>query len=517
VADKVITPNLFDRVLADSYNRFCFANFKKGTVGIVAWDPALEVAFHPKVVAVVGVSSEAKRDDPWAPGGAMFVRSYEQLGFTGRIYLVNPRATEILGYPTYPTVSAIPEPIDLVLISVPAPALPAVLEDCVAAKARNIHVFTAGFEETGEPEAIELGKRVREIVQRGGLRLIGPNCVGLYIPRAGIGPFDQLPRKAGPVAFVSQSGGHCNWFTHYGPNYGIYFSKVISFGNAYVLDSTDFLEYLATDSETRIICMYLEGVKDGQKLRRQVREINRGKPVIIWKAGLTAPGSRAVASHTASLAGQETIWHGFFAQTGAVPVYSLEEMAEMAMTFLFVRPTLGKRVAVLGLGGGTSVSAADVCGREGLEVPTLSQNTQAELKKFISLAGASIRNPLDTGLVFRDASVMIRELELVAADPVIDMLIVMPHLDMARHMGLQQVDNLVSRLCDFALNNAYGKPVVVVFHSFSNDPWEAELRAKMRVELPQKGVAVYSSLTGASRTLARFSEYHRIQRELASG
>lgn len=482
----------------------------------MAWDPALEVAFHPKVVAVVGVSSEARRGAPWGPGGAMFVRSYEQLGFTGKIYLVNPRATEILGHPTYPTVSAIPEPIDLVLIAVPAQALPAVLEDCIAANAKNIHVFTAGFEETGEPEAIELGKRVREIAQRGGLRLIGPNCMGLYVPKAGIGPFDDLPKRSGPVAFVSQSGGHCNWFTHYGPNYGIYFSKVISFGNAYVLDSTDFLEYLATDSETRIICLYLEGVKDGQKLRRQVREINRSKPVIIWKAGLTAPGSRAVASHTASLAGQEAIWRGFFAQTGAVPVYSLEEMAEMTMTFLCVKPPRGKRVAVLGLGGGTSVSAADVCGREGLEVPVLGQNTQAELKKFISLAGASIRNPLDTGLVFRDASLMIRELELVAADPVIDMLIVMPHLDMARHVGAEQVDRLVGHLCDFAINNAYGKPVVVVFHSFANDPWEAELRAKMRVELPEKGVAVYSSLTGASRTLARFYEYHRIQRELAS-
>ena len=446
----------------------------------------------------------------------MFVRSYEQLGFKGKIYLVNPRATEILGYPTYPTLSAIPEPIDLVLIAVPAQVLPRVLEDCIAANAKNIHVFTAGFEETGEPEAIELGRRVREIARRGGLRLIGPNCMGLYVPKAGIGSFDQLPRKAGPVAFVSQSGGHCNWFTHYGPNYGIYFSKVISFGNAYVLDSTDFLEYLATDSETKIICMYLEGVKDGQKLRRQVCEINHDKPVIIWKAGLTAPGSRAVASHTASLAGQEAIWRGFFARTGAVPVYSLEEMAEMAMTFVYVKPPPGKRVAVLGLGGGTSVSAADVCGREGLAVPVLGQNTQDELKKFISLAGASIRNPLDTGLVFRDASLMIRELELVAADPVIDMLIVMPHLDMARHIGPQQVDELVSQLCDFALNNRYGKPVVIVFHSFANDSWEAELRAKLRVELPQKGIAVYSSLTGASRTLARFYEYHRIQRELAS-
>jgi len=399
---------------------------------------------------------------------------------------------------------------------VPAQALPKILEDCAAANAKNIHVFTAGFEETGEPEAIELGKRVREIAQRGGLRMIGPNCMGLYVPKAGIGSFDQLPKKAGPVAFVSQSGGHCNWFTHYGPNYGIYFSKVISFGNAYVLDSTDFLEYLSTDSDTRIICMYLEGVKDGQKLQRQVREINRGKPVIIWKAGLTAPGSRAVASHTASLAGQEAIWRGFFAQTGAVPVYSLEEMAEMAMTFLYVKPPQGRRVAVLGLGGGTSVSAADVCGRERLEMPVLSQDTQTELKKFISLAGASIRNPLDTGLVFRDASLMVREMELVAADPVIDMLIVIPHLDMARHIGEKQVDKLINQLCDFAINNVTRKPTAVVFHSFANDPWEAELRARLRVELPQKGVAVYGSLTGASRTLARFYEYHRIQRELAA-
>lgn len=318
-----------------------------------------------------------------------------------------------MGYKAHPTISSIPEPVDLVITAVPARTLPAVLEDCIKADAKNIHAFTAGFEETGEEEGIALGRKVREIAERGGLRLIGPNCMGLYVPSSGIGTFDQLPKKSGPVCFLSQSGGHCNWYAHYGPNYGVNFSKVISFGNAYVLDSTDFLEYLDTDSDTKIICMYLEGIKDGGKLLRQVREINKVKPIIIWKAGLTDYGSRAVAAHTASLAGQEAVWRGFFAQTGAVPVLSLEEMAEMAMSFLYMKPPKGKRVAVLGLGGGTSVAAADTCGREGLDVPPLSQHTQNELKKFIRLAGASIRNPLDTGLVFRDVSTLAREMELV--------------------------------------------------------------------------------------------------------
>jgi len=477
----------------------------------MAWDARLEKAFHPKTIAIVGVSSEAKRGASWAPGGTAFITSHEQLGFKGRIYPVNPKASDILGYKAYPTISSIPEPIDLVITAVPARTLPAVLEDCIKADAKNIHAFTSGFEETGEQEGIELGRKVREIAERGRLRLIGPNCMGLYVPSAGIGTFDQLPRKSGSVCFLSQSGGHCNWYAHYGPNFGVNFSKVISFGNAYVLDSTDFLEYLATDPETKMICMYLEGIKDGEKLLRQVREINRVKPMIIWKAGLTDHGSRAVASHTASLAGQEAVWHGFFAQTGAVPVSSLEEMAEMAMSFLYVKPPKGRRVAVMGLGGGTSVAAADVCSREGLDVPPLSQSTQNELKKFISLAGASIRNPLDTGLVFRNASTMMREMELVITDPVVDMLIVMPHLDMARHVGLDQVDKMVEYLCDFAKNNPAGKPIALVFHSFANDPWERELRDKLRVELPNKGIPVYGTLAGASRALARLAGYYRFQ------
>ncbi len=480
------------------------------------YDPALERAFKPETVAIVGVSASAQRGSTWAPGGASFITAFEQLGFRGRIYPVNPRASEIMGLKAYPAVSAIPEKIDLVIVSVPARALPEVLEDCIAAGARNVHAFTSGFEETGEPERIELGKRVREIARRGRLNLIGPNCMGLYVPKAGVGTFDRMPRESGPVAFLSQSGGHLNWYSHYGPNYGIFFSKSISFGNAYVLDSTDYLEYLATDPETGIICMYLEGVKDGRKLLRQVEEINRTKPVIILKAGLTESGSRAVASHTASLAGSAAIWQGFFARTGAVRVDSLEEMAEMTMTFLYVRPPASLRTAVLVLGGGSSVAAADVCARAGLDTPPLTAETQAELKTFINIAGASVRNPLDTGHVFRDANSLKREVELVTADPSIDMLIVRPHLDMIRAADPEHMDEVIGYLSDICRHPPRGKPVVLVFHSFANDPGEFALRSRLQVELPRQGVPVYPSLEAAARALARRYHHHRFLQQHAA-
>ena len=466
---------------------------------------------------MVGISADAKRGDPWGPPrGYSFIRSFEHLGFKGRIYPVHPKAKEIVGFKAYPSIASIPEPVDLVIVAVPAQALPGVLEDCIAADAKNVHVFTAGFEETGEKEGQELGRRVRVIIQRGGLRVIGPNCMGLYVPSAGIAAFDLLSNESGPVSLISQSGGHCNWFAHYASNYGIRFSKVISFGNAYALDSTDFLGYVAVDPETEIIGMYLEGVKDGAKLLKQVRQINRVKPVIIWKAGLTESGSRAVASHTGSLAGQEAIWRGFFAQTGAVPAYTLEEVAETIMTFLHVKPPKGKRVAALVLGGGSSVCSADILNREGLEVPTLTQQTQNELRKFINPAGTSIKNPLDTGHVFFRLPLLEREMELVIADPMIDIFIIMPMLDLVHAAGPGQVDKMVDYLCDFSKNNSHGKPVVIAFHSFSNTPWERELRARLEIELPQRGVAVYASLTAAARALYRFAEYHRFMKDTAA-
>jgi acyl-CoA synthetase (NDP forming) len=476
----------------------------------MSWDTGFESAFNPKVVAIVGISAKARLT---SPGGSRYLDTYQQMGFPGKIYLVNASATEILGKKAYPSVSAIPEPVDLVIVTAPSKAIPGILEDCYTAHARNIHIFTAGFEETGLAEEKELGKQVREIALRRGLRLLGPNCMGLYVPESHIAYIHKAPVQSGPVSFVFQSGGHSEWMAQHGQNYGVYFNKGISYGNGYVLDSTDFLEYLAADPQTGIICMYLEGVRDGRRLLDLLRQTVPQKPVIIWKGGMTAAGSHATASHTGSLAGSTAIWQALFAQTGAVQVSSLEEMAETAMTFLCVKPPQGKRVAVLGMGGGISVYAADACGREKLEVPALSPATRAELNKFIPEAGASTRNPIDCGSVFVDVSLLIKEMQLVAADPSIDMLILMPHLNLARNMGPEQVEKMVGYMTDFALNNPYHKPAVIVFHTFINETWENELIAKLRVELPRKGVAVYNTLSGAARALVKIYEFNRFRQE----
>ncbi|MBE9502026.1 MAG: CoA-binding protein, partial [Chloroflexi bacterium] len=198
----------------------------------MAWDKGFEAALSPKAIAIVGVSSK-----PRGWGANDIIDCLQGLHFEGRIYPVNPNATEIRGLKVYPNLGSIPEHVDLVIVCVPAPAVPGVLEDCIAAGAKNVHIFTAGFEETGEAEGRELGEKVKEIARRGGLRIIGPNCMGLYVPAARISTLAGSVVESGPVAFISQSGTLAENYNRYAEASGFRFSKVFSFGNAYVLDS----------------------------------------------------------------------------------------------------------------------------------------------------------------------------------------------------------------------------------------------------------------------------------------
>ena len=474
----------------------------------MAWDPGFEVAFHPKTVAVVG----APRTNP-EQGWIGLLGCIQEFGFPGRLYPINPNATEIRGLKAYPNLVSVPEPIDLVLITVPAPAVPKVLEDCIASGNKNVHVFTAGFKETGEKEGIELEKRIEEIARKGGLRIVGPNCMGLYVPAARLVTWVPAPVESGPVAFVTQSGGHAGDYANYASQFGIRFSKVISFGNGVVLDSTDFLEYLAGDTETSIITMYLEGVKDGRRLIRRVKEINRTKPVIILKGGLTESGAGAVASHTGSLAGAEAVWSAFFKQTGAVQVSSLEEMAEVTLAFLHLGPPQGRRVGIIGSGGGISVASADTCAREGLEVPALTAETRKELRSFIPPAGSSIRNPLDVELVFGNLTLLERTLDLVSADPLIDMLVVDLHINWLDNLSPDgHIAKIASYLAGSSREHSHGKPLVVSWKLWRDEPALESAKARLEAELVQAGIPIYRSLSRASRALAKLASYYQFQR-----
>lgn len=467
--------------------------------------------FPPQAVAIVGVSRNESMHHPGYTGARIF-RMLTDSGFQGRLYPVNPKASEINGVKAYPSVTSIPEPLDLVTITVPASSVVQVLEDCVSAGARNVQICSSGFGETGDAEGKLMESRIREIALRERVRVIGPNCMGFHVPSVRMKMFEEAQLVQGPVAFVSQSGGHAREYLLQGPKYGLGFSKVISYGNALVMDATDFLEYLSTDPETQVICLYLEGVKDGRKLIELVRQVNPVKPVVVWKAGLTESGARAAASHTGSLAGDKHIWEAFFEQTGAIRVGSIEEMAEVAMSIVRLKPLPRARVAVLASGGGNSVATGDVCAEEGLEMPALSLQTRASLTEYISLVNQGVINPLDVPGVLASVPLLRRTLGVLAEDPTIDLVILRLSPEfLAGAIGA--VSEFVDCVLGFARENAGGKQIVVAMAE-EGMVGGAE---KYADDLREAGITVYGSLRRACRALNKFSRYHRFVSESGAG
>ena len=476
----------------------------------------LHSMFFPKSVAIVGASP-----NPVGWGGTTFLMRLRNLGFPGKLYPINPKADEIQGLKAYPKVSAIPGSVDLVIVAISAPGVPQVLEDCIEAGVKNVHIFASGFSETGEEEGRVLERQIKEIINRGKLNVIGPNCMGLYVPASKLAAWGVKPAGSGSVAFLSQSGGHGEILTAYAQGLGVYFSKLISFGNAVGLQVADYLEYLAQDPETEIITMYLEGLKDGNKLTPMIKEINRHKPIIIYKGGLTETGSRAIVSHTGSMAGESRIWDAFFAQTGAVRANSLEEMIDVVLAFQHLKPLKGRNTLVLGGGGGNSVAFADACGRQGLEIPPISDSTRNELNKYIRLAGNSTRNPLDVWMVQWELELYKFVIEQAVADPAIDLAIVDrivgdfdefeefdDDMQEERTKKYYEINNF---LIEFARNNPHHKPLVVTTNMYGNNAGAAGTAERIRREFVSAGVPAYGSLEDAARALDRFIKYHEFQ------
>lgn len=448
-----------------------------------------------------------------APGftGIRFLRLLQETGFEGNLYPVHPKADEINGLTVYPSVSELPEIPDLVIVATQAAAVPKVLEDCAATQVPNVHVCSAGFSETGEAEGRILEDEIRQIAARGGLRVIGPNCMGFHVPSARIKMFEEVELLDGPVAFVSQSGGHAMSLLMHGPDFGVGFSKVISYGNALTLDAPDFLEYLAGDSATRVICMYLEGVRDGRRLFDLVRRTNPVKPVVIWKSGLTESGGRAAASHTGSLAGKRQVWEAFFAQTGSIRVESAREMAEVAMTLLHAKRPPGRRAVVLSGGGGNNVATGDICAEEGLELPPLSPRTREALREFVSPVNQGLTNPMDVAGVLTYQPLLRRALAILAADELIDVIVIhmAPGLFDERFAG--SVAEFLAGISETSREGRVSKPVVIALDdAYPHDGTRECLR-----EFRQAGALAYASIRRASRALRRVSDYGEFLAEAA--
>ena len=360
--------------------------------------PELDYIFHPRSIAIAGVS--AKESTVFGGGG--FVSALQEIGFRGPIYLIHPTAPAIRGIKCYPSLRDIPDTVDYVISSVNARFVPGLLEDCIAKGVRVLHLFTAGFTETGDAERAKMEQAVVARAREAGIRLIGPNCMGLYVPESRLAMMNGQVPEEGPVGLVSQSGMNAGEFVRYAIPRGVRCSKVISFGNGADLKAADFLDYLADDPKTEIVAAYLEGIQDGPRLARAIRKVGARKPLVILKSGRTEAGSRAANSHTASLAGSLQVFDALCRQAGALRVESLEELVDMAVTFQFVKRLSGPNVVVVGGGGGASVRAADDLAAAGLNLPPLLPETQEALAKVTHEAGTSIRNPIDTTSLWED-------------------------------------------------------------------------------------------------------------------
>jgi acyl-CoA synthetase (NDP forming) len=468
-----------------------------------------EKFFAPKSMAVIGVSAEE------TAFGTLFLRSLVKFGFKGKLYPVNPRGGSVFGLIIYPSVAEIPDTVDLAVVSVPARLVAGVLEECLKKDIHAAIVLSGGFSEFSA-EGKKFEDEVAKVAAKG-IRIVGPNCHGIYCPSGGLTvlPGSSFPRESGPVALVTQSGQFAEMIVLASRGLGIRYSKVLSFGNARDLNESDYFEYLTEDPETKIITAYLEGVKQGRRFLEVVKKAARVKPVLIWKVGLTNTGRKAASSHTGSLTGDEVIWDTFFRQSGAIRIENMEDLIDTTIAFLHLPPRAARKVGLMiGSGGGT-VIGSDAAERAGLQIPTLPIEVQKTLSAF--LPRTNVRNPVDMADPHPPAKVLGATLEAVASNEEIEAMIlgrmflsvkgpgIVLGFDKNFEKGREELKSIPVRI-----KEKYGKPFIMVLSEEVSDveliDFEADRRDLRNYYLSQ-GIPVYPTVERAIKSLANFARY----------
>jgi acyl-CoA synthetase (NDP forming) len=473
-----------------------------------------ERIFHPHNIAIIGISAE---DGGTGFGSGMFL-AIKAMGFEGKIFPVNPKGGNLNGSHIYKQVEDIEELVDFAVITVAAKHVPEVLEGCLRKGIEGVEILSSGFSELGTEAGYELEKKIQTIAA-GGIRVVGPNCFGIYCPKSGLTllPGPDLSRQTGSVAFLSQSGGNAIDLAHKGKWMGIRFSKVVSFGNGADLRETDLLQYLACDPETKVISMYIEGIKDGDAFFESIKYAAKNKPVIVCKGGLSQAGQRSVASHTASLGGSRVIWQSVLKQVNAISVADLNELAHAALAFSLLPSGIYKRISVVGGGGALGVGACDAAEALDIEIPPFSADQQESIGKFLPKPGSSAINPIDVANPFVPPQVLKEVLLEAGKDSRIDLQIIISLLYhykvLAKAMGLKVAEvapfrELADTIRDVAKTT--GKPVVVVLPNPKkglDDLDTTEMLMLARREFLERGLPVFDELPDALRAISQVNGY----------
>ena len=455
--------------------------------------PELGRLFNPLSIAVVSASKEESK------AGGQFLKSLIDRGFKGELYPVNPRESEIMGLNNYHSILDIPGGVDLAILTVPARTVPQVMAECSQKKVRFAVVHSAGFSELG-PEGKELEETMLKLASEGGTRIIGPNCMGLYSPKAHINTIapEATPEdEIGTVALIGQSGWLTQSMILIGYQQGLRFSKVVSIGNQSDLTVEDMLEYLADDADTKVIALYIEGVKHGSRFLQLAKQISMYKPIVAWKAGRTNAGVRAVASHTGSLAGNNVVFDVALRQGGIAITRNLDELIDLTVGFTCPVLPQGNKVGVLVEAGGEGVACSDAAESLGLELSPLSKPAQKELAdslKGIKPPFSIPTNPVDLiwppienrdELFLRCLEILLKEFDAVIME-----------IYIYNEQFAKQVRKLIDKI---------GKPIfVVIEHPSEHSDWMSLLT--------RNGIPSFTIPDRAAKAMAamvRYSDYRQ--------
>lgn len=460
----------------------------------------LDRIFNPRSVAVVG--SKQVDNHSW-------LRTV--LPFQGPKYHVNVdrnewASAEELGFPNYASVSEIPGEVDFVIVSVPARVVPHVLRDCAAKGVGGVHLYTAGFSETGTEEGIRLEQEILEIARAGNLNIVGPNCLGIFNPVAGVGVnLGGYHGEAGSLAVISHSGSQSGAFAQGSRFHNLNISKLVSMGNGIVIDSQDYLEYFGDDPDTKVIGMYMEGVREGRKFFDTLHQVARKKPVIVWKVGETEDASRAVEVHSTSKASRPAVWDAMLRQCGAAKASNMDEVFELAKLLMHMPPTTGTRLGLLAISGGHATECANVFSKAGFSIPKLEPESYTRILEHFDVVGSTHNNPIE-GRTLSDPVNMNNVMDVLNDDPNVDIIV------QEMHVGVRNGRTSVYRGHNteiFAEFRKRAKKPYLVALSTAYPHADPELTATVTGELAAAGIPVITGIEPTAGTLRRFVDYQR--------
>ena len=464
----------------------------------------MERGFYPRNVAVIGAARHNQHR--WIKAHLSFHQNH------GKVFHVNideaewPGATE-LGVQNFHSILDIQEPIDYVTISVPRKIVPRLIEECIKKEVAIVHIYTAGFEESGEEEGIRLDHEISAMARKSGLLVIGPNCLGLFNPAVGIRQGErQYHGESGYFGYISQSGSMASGMVMEANAYDVKMSKCISMGNGMVLDVPDYLDYFSEDAETKVIGMYLEGVRNPQRFFESLRAASSKKPVLVWKVGKTEDAARATQAHTGTPYIREDIWDSLINRCGAIPIETQDEMIDTVKALSLIPSATGYNVGLLAGSGGHSTDMANVFSKAGFNVAPLTEHSYQEMGSFFNMIGGNYVNPIQGTREHHDKIV-----DILSKDENLDLVVVeLSGSGLASDAKFFDEGVRIIKAAQAGSN----KPIsVIVYPSFPR--LEPSAREAIDKRFTQEGIPAFHGFQSGARALRNVVNHHTLNRYLA--